>query len=168
MTGDAVYRESIFPGLITPTSSQPHQGRLEIPSFSVDDMMSADSNHHHDPISALPEIGDPAPPPNFSQANIHPIDVDVISEDPSISVSDTNVCSPTPAPPSEQLPRRSGRMTTAPIRYGHDPTPTALATRDHDHPTYTMAMNSPDKQAWLTAMEEEFDSLLQHSVRHTG
>lgn len=55
-------------------------------------------------------------------------------------------------------------MTSIPVRYGETPSPTALATRDHDHPTYTMAVNGPDKQPWLTAMGEEFSSLIQHSV----
>lgn len=164
ITGDAVYRENIFPGLITSTSSQSHQGRLDILSFSVGDMMSAETNQHQEPFSALPETGTPSPLPISSQSNIHPIEPDVILGDPPVFFPDTNTPPTVATPPAEQLPRRSGRVTAAPIRYGHDPAPTALTTRDHDHPTYTMAMNSPDKQAWLSAMEEEFNSLIQHSV----
>lgn len=61
----------------------------------------------------------------------------------------------------QHVPRRSTRETHPPTRYGHV---TALAARDHDHPTYQEATNGPDKQAWKAAMASEFDSLLQHCV----
>lgn len=124
-------------------------------------MMSADGDTHQTPVSALPETGISSPTPAASQSSNHPVEPDVT---PEINSTPEPASNTPPASPIEQLPRLSGRMTSAPIRYGHDSSQTALVTRDHDHPTYTMAMNGPDKQAWMTAMQGEFDSLIQHSV----
>lgn len=56
--------------------------------------------------------------------------------------------------------RRTSRITTPPVRYGF-----ATSTHtDSDHPTYTQAMASPDKAAWLVAMQEEFNAFKLHSV----
>lgn len=56
-------------------------------------------------------------------------------------------------------PRRSLRRKVAPVRYGF-----AATSHDSDHPTYSQAMASPDKAAWLTAMQEEFEAFKRHSV----
>lgn len=100
--------------------------------------MPADDQDTSTPSSALPDIGaDHWIPTQPVEPLTEPIDAPVY------------------APPltTDQQPRRSGRVTSIPVRYGHESSPTAMATRDHDHPTYTMAMNGPDKQAWLTEME---------------
>lgn len=61
--------------------------------------------------------------------------------------------------PSVSL-RRTARQPTRPQHYGF----ATSTSQDTDHPTFSQAMASPDKAAWLKAMQEEFDSLNQHLV----
>lgn len=47
-----------------------------------------------------------------------------------------------------------------PDRYGFS----ATTGTDSDCPSYSKAMSGPDKEAWRQAMQQEFDSLIQHGV----
>lgn len=67
---------------------------------------------------------------------------------------------PDPHTPISDPPRRSTRATVPPVWYGLS----ALTSHTSNHPTYSQAMASPDKVAWLTAMQEEFEALKRHSV----
>lgn len=72
------------------------------------------------------------------------------------------VSSPQSTPTASKTlpPWWSLRNTTVPDRYGFP----ASSGSDSDHPTYSQAMAGPDHNAWRKAMEEEFESLLQHNV----
>ncbi|PLW35014.1 hypothetical protein PCASD_15316 [Puccinia coronata f. sp. avenae] len=57
---------------------------------------------------------------------------------------------------------RPSRSCGKPNYYGN---PVAhLSKHNSDEPTYKQALSSPDRQQWLDAMQEEFNSLTQHNV----
>jgi len=81
-------------------------------------------------------------------------------EDDSESQQPTPEITHTPSP--ETHPQRSTRTHTQPQRYGFVVCETAADK--NDNPSYEQAMSGPDKQLWLRAMEEEFESFQHHNV----
>ena len=64
------------------------------------------------------------------------------------------------------VPRRSGRVSKQPIRYtGADEANFVVTDISDDDPlSYKHAMDDPDKDKWLTAMEQEMESMYSNSV----
>ena len=63
-------------------------------------------------------------------------------------------------------PRRSGRVSKQPIRYigVGEANVVVTDTSDDDPLSYKHAMDDPDKDKWLTAMEQEMESMYSNSV----
>ena len=63
-------------------------------------------------------------------------------------------------------PRRSGRVSKQPIRYteASEANVAVTDTSDDDPLSYKHAMDDPDKDKWLTAMEQEMESMYSNSV----
>lgn len=166
ITGDAIFLEDVFPAADHPTSpsvsdsfthpvfqdavdsiTHTHDSITSDHHIENDMQFNSDTNlfdtpHHQENLSDTPH------PENPSTHDSQTDDEDL----PQTSmIEDTSVSDP---------PRRSSRKTTVLIRYGF----AASVSHDSDHPTYTQAMASPDKAAWLTAMQEEFEAFKRHSV----
>ena len=63
-------------------------------------------------------------------------------------------------------PQRSGRVSKQPIRYAEagEANVVVTDTSDDDPLSYKHAMDDPDKDKWLTAMEQEMESMYSNSV----
>ena len=63
-------------------------------------------------------------------------------------------------------PRRSGRVPKQPIRYtgAGEVNVVVTDTSDDDPLSYKHAMDDPDKDKWLTAMEQEMESMYSNYV----
>ena len=63
-------------------------------------------------------------------------------------------------------PRRSGRVSKQPIHYveASEANIVVTDTSDDDPLSYKHAMDDPDKDKWLTAMEQELESMYSNSV----
>lgn len=166
ITGDVSHRESVFPA------------KDPIHSPTVNSSL------------ILPDLSDQTPSASIPDVTLSLCDEDSVNSPPKDSSADTTASStdddlfpssslPDPVHPSsdntinesipetsiitdpEPLPlRRKGRVSRMPDRLGF----AATLGRDSDHPTYQEAMSGPDQKAWRAAMEEEFDSLVEHSV----
>lgn len=160
VTGDAVFRENIFPAAQDPqspsiSSSFTYPAIYDSVSSSPHITDSHSDTHNLSPIteqSQSTSFKHSEPSPSYENPIAAPtpdqIDIDsILNQEPDNS-------------PTHQNIRRSSRVTAPPTRYGF-----ATSTpQDSDHPTYTQAMASPDKAAWLVAMQEEFDAFTHHSV----
>ena len=64
------------------------------------------------------------------------------------------------------IPRRSGRVSRNPIRYGLDGETNMVVgdTSDDDPLSFKQAMASPEKELWLEAMKQEMESMYSNSV----
>lgn len=158
VTGDVVFRETVFPAANHP-ESPPMTTSFQCPyifdATHTSDSLSQDTIHEPTPS---PEHLENSPPDPASLDNLTDApNTSTHEPDSDITVSRTPITPPVLEPVG---PLRTTR-TAAPIqRYGFATT----TSHDSDHPTYSQAMGSADKAAWLTAMQEEFDSLNQHSV----
>lgn len=152
ITGDAIFRENIFPALhenLSPTVTE---------SFTYpviyDAVPSSDEDSNcHPPSTAFDESNHGSQPVSSTNCQTSPIVPDMTDDSSRLDHHHTS-----PSPPEPQ--RRSTRVTAPPVQFGF----TASNSIDTDHPTYTQAMASPDRAAWLTAMQEEFDAFKRHSV----
>ena len=63
-------------------------------------------------------------------------------------------------------PRRSRRVSKQPIRYTEagEVNVVVTDTSDDDPFSYKHAMDDPDKDKWLTSMEQEMESMYSNSV----
>lgn len=157
VNGDVQYQEDIFPAQQqdSTTSTAPsltchsfppelestNETPIKIPTLNTTNVEPPNTHNSTEPATPPP----PTPEP----------------EALSSSHDGSTVTMIPPTPPAPPAPRRSTREVTQTRFYGHN---TALSATDHNHPTYHNAMKGPDKQAWMAAMSEEFDSLLQHNV----
>ena len=70
--------------------------------------------------------------------------------------------------PSQDVvaPRRSGRVSRQPIRYtgAGEANVVVTDTSDDDPLSYKHAMDDPDNEKWLTAMDQEIESMYSNSV----
>lgn len=151
VTGDAIFREGVFPAAQHPQSPSVPE------SFTyphIHDAFEHESSLTEQPITE-PVISSLDDEPPISQENINASEVLLDEDILDSSSSEHNLSAPSP-----DQPRRSSRTTIPPTRYGFS----ASTTHDTNHPTYTQAMASPDKAAWLTAMQEEFEAFKKHSV----
>lgn len=164
VTGDVIFRENIFPAahhdespsvtstficpsiLDSSTQPSPDHTDTETPQ-SINDTQVPDNN------------ATPLPAPALTSPLMH----DKLNTAPASSIQIPDPADPEPSQltVSSSLPPRRSTRAHAPVqRYGF----AATTHHDSDHPTYTQAMASPDKAAWLQSMREEFDSLSHHSV----
>lgn len=169
ITGDAVIREDIFPAAQqsqSPSVSdsftypQIHDAVDSVPNTfettTVDDILNTPDNPDNI-ISNAPST--PNPDTHSASSFTDPTLEDTSDHDTIITDDDMITEFTTDNTTLEDQPRQSSRRTTAPIRYGF-----AATSHNSDHPTYCQAMASPDKAAWLTAMQDEFEAFKRHSV----
>lgn len=173
VTSSAIHREDIFPGL-----DKTHSPHIDSSTFNS----SSESFDIHPvvppPTPSAPLNEDtgtnptsPCPGPEASPTTQVSPEIFIKNFDSSDEDSTTPTATlphASPAEPTEHLSvdpttvslRRSPRSTSVPDRYYFSATTGA----DSDHPTFAQAMAGPDQLAWRKAMEEEFESLLQHNV----
>lgn len=151
--GMLFFRADIFPAAHAPQSPKVKDSFIypaiydAVQSYESDSTVPFPSQtSEEDRIEPVIQADDNAPEP--PPLNSTPDHSTIISAIPNDSFKDAQ-------------PRRSTRTTAPPVRYGFA---TSTSTPDTDHPTYTQAMASPDKAAWQTAMQEEFDAFKRHSV----
>lgn len=168
VTGNVVHREDVFPGLDKTHSPQIDSSTFNLSSGTLDIRVPPPTPSNPliedavtDPASSCPE---PAALPT-TQVTLDDASLPPVEALPSPAVSlphdspDTVIHDHLPELSSPPL-RRSSRNVSVPDRYGFS----ATTGTDSDHPTYAQAMGGPDHLAWRKAMQEEFDSLLQHDV----
>lgn len=181
ITGDAEFRESVFPA--RDRTHSPTISSLDFKHNNLHDLLTTTSDINTDPHSqthANPDLDLDTHEPISRDTADPDLNTDTHaphSQDTPDPVSETytpdmiNCISPTSTRPEQHPeestaeeptinPRRTNRKTAPPQRYGFSTTVTA----DSDHPTFTQAMASPYRAAWQKAMQDEFDSLNQHSV----
>lgn len=162
ITGDVAFREKVFPAAHeTPPSS--NINTFIYPTI-YDAIPSPDTN--------IPQYNQSSTnTPNHTDTHLNSSDascIEQVTETPALTTENaTNesieaiITETTEVEPSDSAPpRRSLRAPAPRTRYGFS----ATDNHDSDHPTYTQAMASADKGAWLTAMQEEFDAFKRHSV----
>lgn len=156
VSSDVTFDEQDFPAK-HPEHSPSHQ---TISSAFPDDLFTPD-------VLRFPTVSPdttPADPPSQSVGEVAPVEM---SDDPPANpVMDTPLVEPSEevevVPPPVSVTRRSARVTAPPERYGFSAV--SNDTNDGDNPTYEQALAGPDKELWLRAMEEEFQSLEEHHV----
>lgn len=181
VTGDADFRETIFPA--ADKTHAPDISSLNLRHECLQDILTTNhqsnsptnnpSDHHTEDSSTPltdPEATHNTNTPDFTIDTYTPhTDHLMIPEPHTEDSTDLTVEHHILVPPiisssstdaQTTIPRRTSRKTTQPHRYGFK---TTLIT-DSDHPSFAQAMASPDKAAWQKAMQDEYDSLNQHSV----
>lgn len=179
VTGDADFREHTFPAVDETLS--PDVSPFLTNTNTLDILLSNASSPpltsnrqpliNNDADEFLPDSQDlsvsqsSATHPSDSVTDTHPSTTDKSPLDhlpdlPSSTISTSEHTPISTSRPAEHVLRRTSRQPSQPQRYGFE----ASTSTDSDHPTHAQAMASPDKAAWLKAMQEEFDSLNQHSV----
>lgn len=89
------------------------------------------------------QIFEPIPPDKVvtsPQDDLIPVNSPLVTDTPTSRTVDPPL--EEPSPDTVDGPRRSTRPTQTPGFYGVN---TASTAKDHDHPTYHIAMNDPDK-----------------------
>lgn len=171
ITGDCDFRETVFPA--ADLTQSPDTNTFPSTGNSLDHILTStptsDSDNIHtdiNPNTTCPEnTTEIITAPSIGLDGSLPDTQD--SSDPHIlesTITASSIDSEPAEPEAIDLPsnslRRTARQTAPPQRYGF-----ATSTpHDTDHPTFAQAMASPDKAAWLKAMQDKFDSLNQHSV----
>lgn len=160
VSSNVTFDEDIFPAKQTNLSPSEEQINDTFPDSFIS---CPPPNPFHEPVSqdisitnpqcptiSLPKIPTPLTPtdPMFTTGTAPPMTLDGQTHS-----------QPEPDIPA---PRRSTRTQQQPVRYGF--TATASSNDGEDNPTYEKAMNGPDKELWLRAMEEEFNSFQEHNV----
>lgn len=159
VTGDVIHREGIFPALNQIKSPSVTQGLIfpDLSNQSSPPVISATMLFRDVPPHSSPTapsiIHDTLPDPEVVDAP----DIAEVFESPPVAEPEPPIIhAPEPPPPV----RRSSQSTTVPDHYGFN----ATSGADPDHPTFSQAMAGPDRKAWESAMRDEFDSLVEHSV----
>lgn len=166
VTGDTVFQENIFPA--THHSSSPDVPSSFTCPIIFDELPSSSSNtdspsSHTNLLQPSPNTPDLPASTTPQYLSINPAAPHQFPSPPPIAISNTEEpfeASDLTTPIVEPVVRRSPRVPTPVTKYGF----AASTSHDSDHPTYSQAMSSPDKSAWLQAMQEEFDLINQHSV----
>lgn len=109
------------------------------------------------------------PPSVHSGITAPPGEIDACSPTPTNAQSTPAVTppptSPSPPPASPPAPRRGQRQRKPPERYGFSAkTPIPSTTLGPDPQTFKDAMTSVDRDAWMTAMKKEMESLIEKDV----
>lgn len=165
VTGDADFRENVSPAAdniqspdITPFlinhSSLESILSSNLPSTSTTDHIQVDESLLDSQDSLAPN----PPTTPYLDLMVTPTSEPIL-ESISTSTPNSELISTLPHASTETTVRRTSRQSTQPQRYGF----LASLSTESNHPTYTQAMASPDKAAWLKAMQDEFDSLNRHS-----
>lgn len=143
VTGDVKYHTNVFPAQDQSKSPTPNT-TLSVPVYFDDNFLQHDVLHTS-PVSSGAQ--DNTPPSSINRPTLifnqpdppPPSDIPPAPEenlpDPA---STTTAANPAPS----DLPRRSSRQAPAPKHYGFK---TALTAHDHDHPSYSKAMNGPER-----------------------